>query len=127
MLASWVLPAVSANPAGAAAPRSNARTRSVAIWARVTALSGQNRSGSVRQPLVTPNSARRSMWGRYHASMPASAKLDSSTAGGSFRSRTRTSQTAIVQRFISPSGQNICSEHSVPSNTLKALSASIAG
>ena len=68
MLASWKLPAVSANPAGSAAARSNARVRKVAISARSTDRSGQNRSGSTRQPSVISNSASSSMWGRYHFS-----------------------------------------------------------
>ena len=41
--------------------------------------------------------------------------------------RTRTSHTAIVQRFISSPGQNRSSAHSVPSNTLRSASASMAG
>ena len=35
------LPAVSAKPAGSASSRSKARTMKVAIWARLTARSGQ--------------------------------------------------------------------------------------
>ena len=41
MLASWLLPSVSTKPAGPAASRSKARTKSVAIWPRLTEVSGQ--------------------------------------------------------------------------------------
>ena len=41
MLVWWVLPSVLANPAEGALSRSNARTRNVVIWARVTELWGQ--------------------------------------------------------------------------------------
>ena len=67
------------------------------------------------------------MWGSQRLAASTSAKLDSVTAGGSALSRTRTSHTAIVQRFISSPGQNMFSAHSVPSNTPRALSASMAG
>ena len=48
-------------------------------------------------------------------------------AGGSASSRTRTSHTAIVQRFISSPGQNISWPHAVPLNTPSSASASMAG
>ena len=35
--------------------------RKLAIWARVTASSGQNRNGSVAQPTVTPDANSASM------------------------------------------------------------------
>ena len=53
MLAWWVFPWVSVNPAGVWAGGSwRARTRKLAIWARVTERSGQYRGGSAAQPRV---------------------------------------------------------------------------
>ena len=58
MLAVWVFPSVSANPAGVSAGgRLKALTRKVAICARVTASLGQYRGGLVAQPAVISRSA----------------------------------------------------------------------
>ena len=47
---SWVLPPVSANPAGSAGLSRNARFRKLAIAARVTGRSGQKRAGFAPHP-----------------------------------------------------------------------------
>ena len=52
LTAVWVLPSVSVNPAGAAGSSLRARTRKVAIWARVTDSLGQYWGGLVVQPTV---------------------------------------------------------------------------
>ena len=59
-LRSCTPPTVSPNPAGAASPKPNARTRKLAICARVVERRGQNNSGTAEHPNVTPNTANRS-------------------------------------------------------------------
>ena len=58
MLAAWTLPSVSPNSAGDGAGASwNARTKKLAICARVTEWLGQYRGGPVAHPAVIPRSA----------------------------------------------------------------------
>ena len=107
----WTLPAsTSLNPAAASGTsRSKARSRNVAISARVTTRSGQNRSGSVLQPAVTPNSAKRSIWAATEACRPStstSAKREESTGCGPAPARARPSHTAITARVTPSPGQN---------------------
>ena len=128
MLAAWTLRPVSVNPAAGPGSRSKARTKNEAIWARVTELLGQNRNGPVPQPAVTPNSARRSVYGPHHTPAATSANRDPAWGDGFVRSNTRTSHTAISQRCNASLGHNPPSQP-VPSKTVGNLArrASTAG
>ena len=95
----------------------------------MTGLWGQNCDGSGLQPFVTPSSAKRSTWGAHHSSAATSVKRTDSGTGGSSPSRTRTSQTATVQRIIGSPRQSPPSAglHSMPANTPRSSKARMAG
>ena len=122
-----VLPAVtSVKPGSGPDGRSKARAKNDAIWARLTVRSGQNRSGLVLQPAVTPSSARRSTWGSHHG-LPVTSAKRADRGVGSSPSRILTSQTAMAQRGSGSVGQKRFCPQSVPSMMPRSSSAVIAG
>src|SRR5690606_11205167 len=99
------LPATGSSRSGTVTgPRSRARVRKEAIWARVTALVGQNRSlAGGSQPRVMPVAARAAMSARWGL-VAGTSRNDSVPADG--RSRARTRKLAIWARDTGWSGQN---------------------
>ena len=103
---SWVLPAVSWNSAGGAGSRFRRRTRKEAIYARVTGVCGQKRSGRWVHPVVIPSAASCSTWAAHHASVSTSSNLAS---GGVWLLVALTSHTAKVPSFDS-ARRGICGQ-----------------